>query len=82
MLGWQEVKGARDVSLTLNDLESGAEDAALLGRAVHSCRDRSKRKGQKHPRWVAVMDAFALGSTFSRALCLRFGLDPDEPVAR
>lgn len=58
------------------------DDETLLGRAVRSARDRSARKGQRHARWVAVMDAFALGSTYARILCRRFGLDPDEMVKR
>lgn len=57
-------------------------DAELLRRAVVNARDRQCRKGQKHARLVAVMDSFALGSTFSIQLCRRFNLDPDEMVSR
>lgn len=57
-------------------------DEVLLERAVHSARAWDRRRGEKHPRWVAVMDAFALGSTFAAQLCRRFGLDPDEMVKR
>lgn len=57
-------------------------DAELLKRAVRSARSRHERKGQAHPRWVAVVDAFALGSTYARQLCRRFDLDPDELVKR
>lgn len=57
-------------------------DTELLRRAVGQCRDRLSRKGEKHPRWVAVMDTFLLGSTYSHQLCRRFGLDPDEMVTR
>jgi hypothetical protein len=57
-------------------------DETLLGRAVVSARKRSARKGEKHPRWAAVMDAFQLGSTYAGELCRRFGLDPNEEVAR
>lgn len=57
-------------------------DADLLGRAVRNARDRQSRKGVRHPRWVAVMDSFALGSTYAQQLCRRFGLDPDEAVKR
>ena len=56
--------------------------AELIGRAVRNARARDRRKGQKHPRWVAVMDAFALGSGFARELCRVHGLDPDELVKR
>jgi hypothetical protein len=57
-------------------------DTELLRRAVTQCRDRLSRKGEKHPRWLAVNDTFLLGSTYSRELCRRFGLDPDEMVTR
>ena len=57
-------------------------DEKLLERAVRSARARGSRKGVKHPCWTAVMDAFSLGSTYSRELCWRFGLDPDEMVKR
>ncbi len=60
----------------------GVADDELLARAVRNARDRRSRKGAQHPRWVAVMDSFALGSTYSRALCRRFFLDPDELVRR
>ncbi|WP_156959039.1 hypothetical protein [Labrenzia sp. DG1229] len=61
---------------------SEISDDTLLERAVRSARARSTRKGVKHPRWTAVMDAFSLGSTYSRELCRRFGLNPDEMVKR
>lgn len=61
---------------------SSIPDAKLLERAVISARSRRHYKGQKHPRWVAVMDAFQLGSTYAGELCRRFGLDPDEEVKR
>lgn len=54
----------------------------LLRRAVKNARDRTKRHGEKHPRWVAVMDTFALGSGYAHELCVMFGVDPDEMVAR
>ena len=57
-------------------------DTALIERAVKNCRDRKSRKGERHPRWVAVMDTFALGSTYAMQLCRRFNLDPDEQVKR
>ena len=55
-------------------------DEELLARAVKNARARRKR--ERHPRWVAVMDAFALGSTYATQLCQRFSLDPDEMVKR
>lgn len=57
-------------------------DEVLLRRAVTQCRSNEYRKGVKHPRWVAVRDTFMLGSTYSKQLCKRFGLDPDEIVKR
>jgi len=54
-------------------------DDDLLRRAVRGAR---AQRPERHPRWVAVMDLFALGSTYSHALCRRFGFDPDEQVQR
>ena len=62
----------------LHDLT--AED--LLKRVVRNCRARDRRKHEAHPRWVAVADCFSLGSTYSRDLCRKFDLDPDELVKR
>lgn len=58
----------------------GAE--TLLGRAVKAARKRHGRHNTLHPRWVAVMDTFTLGSTAARELCAHFGLDPYEQVKR
>lgn len=55
-------------------------DTELLRRAVMNSRDHRHRKGVKHPRWVAIMCIFALGSTVAHELCRRFDLDPDEQV--
>ena len=57
-------------------------DADLLKRAVSNARARHCRKGQKHPRWVAIVDVFALGSTYAMQLCRRFGFDPEQEVKR
>jgi hypothetical protein len=53
-------------------------DAKLLERAVRNARDPASR-GYR-PRWVCVMAAFGLGSTFAAELCRRFDLDPGEQV--
>lgn len=53
-------------------------DAQLLERAVKSARPKRGRV----PRWSAVGDAFALGSTYSIQLCRRFGIDPDQQIGR
>lgn len=57
-------------------------DAELLRRAVKSARSRRHNKGYAHPRWVAVMDVFLLGSTYACELCRLFDLNPDEEVKR
>ena len=57
-------------------------DEKLLERAVRSARDVTAPSRHKHPRWLAVSQCFALGSTYSRQLCRRFRLDPDEMVDR
>jgi hypothetical protein len=51
-------------------------------RAVRNARCRRAHRGFKHPRWTAVMDAFAVGSGYAKALCRRYGLDPDHMVSR
>lgn len=54
----------------------------LVRRATKSARSRNLRKGMKHPRWIAVMDTFGLGSTYAHDLCRRFDLNPNELVKR
>ena len=77
--------------MTTDELRAGPEaersvrdisDERLLERAVRSARSSAYYKGRKHARWIAVTEAFSLGSTYSRQLCRRFGLDPDEEVTR
>lgn len=58
---------------------SGVEDIPdeeLLRRAVSSAR----KYRRKHPRWVAVMHVFQLGSNYSAQLCRRFNMDPEEEI--
>lgn len=57
-------------------------DEKLLERAVRGARDHTMPSRHKHPRWTAVSQCFALGSTYSMQLCRRFGLDPEEMVTR
>lgn len=59
----------------------GMSERDLLENAVRLALPRGRGRG-KHPRWVAVMDTFALGSGYSHALCRRFGFDPDEKVGQ
>lgn len=54
-----------------------AQDAALLGRILGQAGREQRVRG---PRWVAVRDLCAVGSTRARQLCVRFGLDPDEKL--
>lgn len=51
---------------------------SMVERAVRNARPH--RCGDA-PRWVAVQDTFALGSTYARELCRVHGLDPDEKVS-
>lgn len=51
---------------------SGSDESDLVERAVRN----AKMPGS--PRWAAVKRVFAVGSTRAHALCVRFGLDPDE----
>lgn len=56
-------------------------DDVLLFRAVSSGKPvKDARTGI--PRWKHVSDRFLLGSTYSRALCERFRLDPEQKVCR
>lgn len=57
----------------------GLDPLKLIEHAVRNARLHDVRKA---PRWVAVMDAFAVGSTSGHDLCRHFGLDPDEEVKR
>ncbi|MCA6108166.1 hypothetical protein [Bradyrhizobium cenepequi] len=54
-------------------------DEELLRRAVKGARS-NKTPWRGSPRWVAVMETFGLGSTYSAELCRRFDLDPYETV--
>lgn len=49
----------------------------LVERAVKNARSHDCGES---PRWVAVMDTFALGSTSAHEMCRAHGLDPDEKV--
>lgn len=60
----------------IEDDVNSIPDAELLSRAVFAARRDAM--GRRAHRWVCVMDTFALGSTYAKQLCLRFGVDPDE----
>lgn len=52
-------------------------NAELVARAVRNAKHRDPGSG---PRWSAVADSFALGSTYARHLCRLHELDPDETI--
>jgi len=52
-------------------------DTQLVERAV---RNAGRCSTVVRSRWAHVRDLFAIGSTRAVALCVRQGLDPDEPV--
>lgn len=56
-------------------------DRELLRRAVKTVRPNAP-KGVRLPRWAIVRDAFLLGSTYAKQLCVRFDVDPDEEIKR
>lgn len=47
----------------------------LVKRAVSNARPT---KGGMHPRWVAVKEVFAVGSTTAQQICEVFDVNPDE----
>jgi hypothetical protein len=51
-------------------------DEKLIERAV-----RNARPLRRAPRWSAISDQFSLGCTYSKQLCRRFDLEPDEILA-
>ena len=58
----------------------GFSDDELLRVAVHKCR--RGRSPKKAALWTIVADRFGLGREFSKQLCERYGLDPNESVKR
>jgi hypothetical protein len=52
-------------------------DEQLIRRAIRNAKPN--RLGPA-PRWVAVMDTFALGSNYAAELCRQYDMDPDEEV--
>ena len=53
-------------------------DEQLVARAMKNAKPHSNGES---PRWAAVMDTFALGSTYAYQLCEQHGLDPEEKVS-
>ena len=54
-------------------------DVELLRRAVAYSRPHGFEVVEK---WREVASLFGIGETVARSLCKRFGVDPDEHVAR
>lgn len=86
---WPDAKHIAAIGIALPGVRQAAGNPLpglsaenLIARAVCNACDRGARKGYRHPRWVAVMDAFSLGSTYAAQLCRRYGLDPNETVKR
>jgi len=52
-------------------------DKELFKRALRNARPRACGTA---PRWVAVMDTFAVGSTVAADICRKHDLAPDEFV--
>lgn len=76
-----EIHEIGDSSLApLTGTVADISDNDLLHRAM---RTLAPPKGQRYAvRWSCVMYRFALGSTYAKQLCLRFGMDPDAKVRR
>ncbi|RUU79993.1 hypothetical protein [Mesorhizobium sp. M7A.F.Ca.MR.362.00.0.0] len=53
-------------------------DAIDPRRAFVNARRICARRYQRSPNWVLAMELFGLGSTYSFALCRRFGIDPES----
>lgn len=54
------------------------EERNLIGRVMRNLRPR---RGERNVmRWVLVYNAFGVGSTVARALCVEFDMDPDEVI--
>lgn len=65
--------------LAKGEILPGLTSEEVLKRAVKCAR--GNQRGW-HPRWVAVMEVFMLGSTYSTMLCKWADLDPAEKVRR
>lgn len=56
---------------------SDISDEELVRRAVRNAWPKDR---VRVPRWSAVGEVFALGSTYSTQLCRRFDVDPNKLV--
>lgn len=72
-------EAARPVAANVAELTVASISAeALVKRAVMNAKPKTCGDS---PRWVAVMDTFALGSTYATQLCRAHGLDPEAMVS-
>lgn len=54
------------------------EERELIQRAIRNARP--VHHTPKRPRWALVKDIFGTGRTVSRAICTRYGFDPDREI--
>lgn len=60
-------------------LPSGDDLVRDMIRALRRSKPFPKSRARKpDPLWVRVMEATTHGSGFSRAICIKYGFDPDE----
>lgn len=82
---WEQRAIAKEINESLKAKEGmkiikmpeGLTFSRLVERAV---RNASPHTAGESPRWVAVMDTFATGSTTAMEICRAFDLDPHERV--
>ena len=53
-------------------------DEELVNRAMRNLK--SQKIDSEEPRWVCVKNTFGVGSTVARAMCEKYGMDPDEEI--
>jgi len=51
-------------------------ESDLIQRAIRQAKPRMV----KAPRWVMVKRVFATGQTVSKAICTRYGFDPEQEI--
>lgn len=71
------------VAERLDEVDAG--DQIDLDRVVHGLVHNARRVHRivpGRPLWAVIKDLTGLGSTSAKALCHRYGCDPDEPIKR
>lgn len=69
--------GNKEMEVGIMDFSGNYSFEKMVERAV---RNAKPRIAGDSPRWVAVMDTFATGSTTAYEICRHYGLDPNEKV--